>query len=371
MRVIKTDEECIINGRTCAGLPVFIRKNGVDWLPADWLKRKFMRGLKPRSVATYAEHLRPLIAHMDESGISWGEIDDEWLEQRFNAHQKTGPRVAPQALQTQLQFLRSLEDTKAVRGLIGAGPNFRIELGPDGQPLWLQKTLAPMTLPSLPSLAAIDSTTAHLAVKDPGLYARNELMMKWQFNAGLRAAEVCGLRRDQLPGRERALELLEQREGIYVTLTVTKGRPARTLKVHPLLVIETLNWMDSDRERLIEAAAAIAQENGQPFEDCGAAFPSSRGSRLSPRSLSNMIRLAFLHAVTAGRIDPSDRVWSHGLRHRGLHEDLRARRAAGQRSAELHAMHHAGHRSLKARQVYVHLDEDADFFPVIDQRART
>ena len=41
----------------------------------------------------------------------------------------------------------------------------------------------------------------------------------------------------------------------------------------PLLVIETLNWMDSDRERLIEAAAAIAQANGQPFEDCGAAFP--------------------------------------------------------------------------------------------------
>ena len=370
MHIVMTDERCVINGRVCAGLPVFVGKNGVDWVLADWLRRRFMKGLKKRSVSTYSQQFRGLLSAMEKQSLAWKDLDDDVLERCFNEHQRTGPRTAPQALRTQLQFLKSLEATGVVRGLIGVGPDFRIELGADGKPLWLQSTLAPLILPKLPSREAIETTMAYLAVQDPRLYARNELMMRWQSVPGLRADEVCGLKVAQLPDRKKSLRLLEEERGALVTLTTTKGRTARSLKVHPLLVLETLDWVESDRDDLLEALSKRAKEIGRTFVDSGEVFLSARGSKLDPRSLSNLIRTAFKAAACAGQVGSSDRVWSHGLRHRALHDDLKHRQQVGQRAAELHTMHHAGHSSLEALETYIHLVEDDDHTPTFDRHSK-
>ena len=363
MKIAWTDEQCVINGRVCGGLPVFVSKNGVDWMLADWLRRRFMKGLKTRSVATYAQHFRGLLTRMEEKGLTWKDLDDDEMEGCFNEHQKTGPTTARQALGTQLQFLKSLESVGVVRGLIGVGPNFRIELGSDGSPLWLQSCLAPLTITKLPSLEAIEATTANLVVRDPSLYARNELMMKWQGSPGLRAQEVCGLLVSQLPGRAELMRLLDKRRGALIMLTSTKGRTARSVKVHPLLVLETLDWTDVDRRDLLDRHHHSAELEGRTFSDPEEVFISSRGTALNPRSLSNLIRAGFKSAVAAKDIDSSDRVWSHGLRHRALHDDLKGRKRVGQKAAELHTMHQAGHTSLTALETYIHLVEDDEHNP--------
>jgi integrase len=365
MRIVKTDSSCVIGGRVCAGIPVFIGENGVDWLPSDWLRKKFRRGLAVRSVATYAEHLRVLMTKMESDRRGWLDIDDEWLERAYSAHLLSGPRAAPQALRTQLAFLMSIERDGFVKGLIGVGPHFKIELGQDGKPLWMRAALAPLTLPNLPTHDAIDSTMAHLAVRDSSLYARNELMMRWQSSAGLRADEVCGLKISELPNRAHAMKLLDDQKGVLVTLSHTKGRSARSLKVHPLLIVETQDWIETDRDVLVCRLAERAGRRGSSFLDPEFVFLSAAGGKMHPGSLSNLIRIGFKEAVRCGDAAATDRVWSHGLRHRGLHDDLKARRAVGQKAAELHTMHHAGHRSLVPTERYVHLEADDELLPVL------
>ncbi|WP_280153250.1 site-specific integrase [Piscinibacter sp. XHJ-5] len=363
MKVVFTDVGCSICERTCSGLPVFVGQERVLWDPSDWLRKRFLGGLAPRSVRTYASHLCGLLDEMEREEITWATLSDEWLLAHFNKHLKNAPRTAPQALRTQLEFLAWLEANGRAKNLIGIGDLFRIELDDHGRWIWRGKRLKPISLPSLPSHEAIEATIENLEVRDPGLNSRNEFMMKWQSIVGLRAQEVCLLRIDQLPSRGHAEKLLDQRRAAKIKLTVTKGAASRTVSVHPLLVLEAHDWIENDREQILERVGAAARARRVSYAAPNTVFLSNRGTPLNPRAYSNLIRTAFKNACTNHDVDPTDRVWCHGLRHRGLTDDLAHRRDAGQRAPALHTMHQAGHRSLASLSPYIHLVDDDSVMP--------
>lgn len=359
MWVARTDAACSIHERTCAGLPVFVGEGRVLWEPSDWLRRRFLRGLEARSVRTYTDHIRGLLEGMERDKITWGSLDDDWLQAHYNTHLRTAPRTAPQALRTQIEFLVWLESEGRVCNLVGCGEQYRIELDMRGRWIWRGKRLKPISLPSLPTQEAIEATMANLEVQDPALCARNELMMKWQAAVGLRAEEICCLRVAELPNRKRATELLDRQRPAKVKLVVTKGASSRTVAVHPLLILEAHDWIEHDREAILDRAKHSTGAGAVEFKTTDCVFLSHRGTPLNPRAYSNLIRTAFKRACANHDVDVADRVWCHGLRHRGLTDDLANRRTVGQRAAELHTMHQAGHRSLTSLSPYIHLvDED-------------
>jgi integrase len=263
-----------------------------------------------------------------------------------------------------------LQASGRVRGLIGEGEDFRIQIDGRGNWIWREKELRPVSTPTLPSIQAIEATMANQATQDPRLNARNEVMMKWQSIVGLRAVEVCQLRIDQMPTRLHAAQLLDQRRPAKVKLTITKGAAYRTVSVHPLLIMETHDWADGDREEIIERAETAARSTGRSFLHPGTVFISIRGTSLNSRAYSNLIRTAFKRACMNKDVENTDRVWSHGLRHRALTDDLNNRHKAGQRAPVLRTMHQAGHRSLRSLEPYIHLVEDDEQMPLNSFKGR-
>jgi integrase/recombinase XerC len=274
-----------------------------------------VRRLSALTVAAYRRDLQRLAQLAGEAGLAQlGAADIRRAAGRLHAQ-----GLAPSSIARMLSAWRAFYRYLSLRQAGGANPALGVRAPRRAQRL--PKALAP---DQAVALASHDGGDGALAVRDHALV---ELM----YSSGLRLSEMVALDWRAFgsePGRPASRGWIDLAEG---ELTVTgKGSKRRTVPVGRQAAQALSAWL---------AARASLAADGER-----ALFVSSRGTRLSPRSVQ--VRLAQL----AARIGLGVHVHPHVLRHSMASHLL-------QSSGDLRAVQEMlGHANISTTQVYTRLD---------------
>lgn len=136
---------------------------------------------------------------------------------------------------------------------------------------------------------------------------RNRLIVSWMEYDGLREVEVASLRVDQIPSRDVIDSLMETEKSHTIVLSEragnkTKGGYTRELYINPLLLSETLDYIEFVRDEIVKRF----KEKG-PFKEPPEIFLSTTsGKPIKAKTLANELGKAFKDASVPGT--------PHGLR---------------------------------------------------------
>jgi integrase len=367
INIYNTDSQCTLYGKPVPGLPTFVHDNRILWPPTDWARELVLGGTETSSVKTYANHLLDLLRQMEVDKMSFESISVGYLR-TYRASLEArgaGANYVAQLMGTQLRYMLWLQKKNLVTGLIGSDSASTIQLPSSKRErsALLPKVRRGSPVRRMPSKEAILATKAALQRVSDHLRERDEIIMDWQQLAMLRACEVAALPTTQIPSMEAINQLEADGKSHCVTLVRTKGGKPRAVDVHPLLLRRTRSWIDSDRRDILKAVQKRMRARKTRFKAPPEIFVTTRGGGITPRTISNTIRSAWKVAkLELGDVD--DRVWSHGLRHRGITSDLKGRLNAGQPGAVQLTMRQAGHSDEASMQPYVHLWESETYLPL-------
>lgn len=363
MAHIKFVSEVIINNSVSKKFPVIISEN----LKVHRLSLNYFLDIRPvcsiTSIKTYAYHLVDFLTQIefDNNGmepgcqgfLDWDEIDDNWiecyaneLEERGKEESQNSKNYAGQVLQTVIQYLKWTENKGVTRFLIGEGEHYRIQLENGSHPL--VKSLLKDKRPGkvAPRGEWIDAVVAYSCFKERNAKIRFELMVEWADRLALRAHEVCALKISQMPDLKAAQKAIVNEHNMFICLTVTKGSKSSMVPVSPFLVKKTWDFVERERKLLLKKIKNKAKRDKESFEDMGFIFPSSQtGEALSSVTFSNQVRKSFLTAVEAGVLSKDERVWAHGLRHRGSTDQLKKADEKGINNPERVVKHFTRHKN--------------------------
>jgi len=274
-----------------------------------WLERfirhlSHERRLSALTCKNYRRDLDSLAAWCDERGIdSWTALDDEHLRAFSAARFRRG--LSPRSIQRQLSAIRTY-----FRFLL------REKLAPRNP---VQSVRAPKAGKRLPENLDADRMARLLDIPGDGpLVARDRAILELLYSSGLRLAELTGLDQGDV----------DLADG---TVSVTgKGGKDRVIPVGRYARDALRTWL-THRGELADAGEQ-------------AMFVSTRGSRLSPRSVQARVD----HWARRQGIDM--RVYPHLFRHSFATHLLES-------SHDLRGVQELlGHANISTTQVYTHLD---------------
>lgn len=272
----------------------------------------------PRSTSeTYARTLRHLAAFLDEERLPLDAARVSlpmlraWLAR---LDEKDGPTTIARKVATVRSFFRFLH---------------RRDLVPENVAARLRAPKAPRPLPRFltvdEAFRVVEAPRTETA-RDEALCFRDRAILELLYGAGLRVAELCGLRCDDVDLRARLVRVLG------------KGDKERIAPFGPPAAEALEVWLEA-RETLIARSSAR-----RAVED--ALWLGVRGTRLTVRQVQNVVRRA--GALGAGRGD----LHPHALRHSFATHLLDA-------GADLRAIQELlGHASLATTQRYTHVSVD-------------
>lgn len=139
---------------------------------------------------------------------------------------------------------------------------------------------------------------------------RNQLMLRWYQQRGLRRFEWAALFVDQLPSRTRVEEHSAKFEAVHLRLLKTKGGKKQSMRVLPELFEQTLDYVEGERAEIV---SRFSKHEGyvEPKE----IFLSAKtGRALNPRSISNILRRIFDEADVEGH---GHRIRAHFIENAG------------------------------------------------------
>lgn len=348
----------IIQGREVSRFPLLVLQDGgVDIDVLRYLLSLCRRGAAPRSLETYASHLRDFKAQLEVDGQQCSNINDAYLTAYFEAIRlRASKPFAAQVLRTVILFLTYLEEESEIVGVVGEGISYPVAIvytrrGHVAHAL-MRGGQSPKSM-QVPSSAAIQ-TVKRCGPKSAALSDRLAIMIDWARVIGLRAAEVCAIKIGQLPDRNSVQVALMEDRTLEVRLYTTKGSKPRLVAVHPLLLDTTWNWIDTGRAEIVKLIRQRARSRGESPPKCDSVFLSaSTGIGLTPKALSNSIRRAYKKAVAEGLISNAERVWFHGLRKHMINHQLHGGDTRDPARRERILMQQTGHSSLEALGRYV------------------
>lgn len=280
------------------------------------------------TIYTYTKHLYDFISQLEVENpeCTFDHIDDDWLE--AYAHEiarrnpkSTGGKYIAQILSSVLNFLVWCENNNYCNNLIGYNANFRIRIRPTKKGFthnlikYYEKQKSP------PKIAPRDEWIEKLLSQDhfrsKDLEIRFNLMLEWGRSCGLRAHEICELTIDQIPSRETVEQNIIEKKNTFIELTVTKGKKKARIPVSGILLKQTLDYINSERNHLIKKFKKKARSERNAYIEPYQVFISCRtGKALHYRTFSNQLNARWQKAVENGNLTKYQHVWVHGLRHR-------------------------------------------------------
>ncbi len=271
----------------------------------DYLRHlALQRRLSPHTVSNYRRDLERLRDWCSQRGIAhWHELDSHGVRSfvATRHHQGLGGR----SLQRALSSLRGLYEYLLREGLVKSNPGLDIP--------------APRSEKHLPKALDVDQTARLLALSDDSpLGRRDRALMELFYSSGLRLAELVALDVDSIDQADHTVRVLG------------KGSKSRVVPVGSKALAALAEW-----QRVRGQLAASGER---------ALFVSSRGTRLSTRSIQQRLRL---RAREQGLDQP---VHPHMLRHSFASHILES-------SGDLRAVQELlGHADIATTQIYTHLD---------------
>jgi integrase/recombinase XerD len=281
----------------------------VDSLVEDFLiYLRHERGKADATAATYAKLLRRFVTWAESSGHrDWRSVETRHLTdflaaEREREHDrdpgKPGSRLTPESLYLQIAALRSL---------------FKFAVA--------EKHLSTRRTGRLPKALSIGTMERFLAPQEPTPTPRGlceQAAVELAYSSGLRLAELCSLRLEQLHLKEGFINV------------IGKGNKERVVPVGKKAVRALLAYLESGRPRLVRA--------GTP----GNVFLTQRGRAFGPRTMWMRIRERAARAGMAG-------ITPHKLRHSFATHLL-------ENGADLRVIQEMlGHASISTTQVYTHV----------------
>jgi hypothetical protein len=125
---------------------------------------------------------------------------------------------------------------------------------------------------------------------------RNELMLRWYQQKGLRRFEWAALLVKQLPSRQKVADQCAKFGSVHLGLKKTKGGEPQSMQVLPEILEQTYDYIDGERKKIVER---FSKREGyvEPEE----IFLSSKtGKPLILRSITNILRQIFDEAGVEG-----------------------------------------------------------------------
>lgn len=339
MTYLRSTSSAIINGATIKGMPIILGKDyAVDWVSLEYFLDLYRQGVAVSSIYTYGSHLADFLSQLEadkenesepqsEAGAyDVGHVTDAWIKKYKKAiKDRLGhsgvdnkEKYAAQVVSSVVRYLYWLEGNHYIRGVIGVGKKYKVRIneGKNGikHPEAIDKSKDKRKLIA-PRTEWVEIIKPY-GPKRPDLALRFELMIDWCDVVGLRAMEVCALRIEQLPVRKTVENAILHKRRVDVCLVKTKGGKVSTVPVSPLLIKKTLDYIDSDRDVVVDEQKRIFKHDYRVYVEPPEIFLSANtGGAITPRAFSNSVRSAFKKAVLSGELTVDERVWVHGLRH--------------------------------------------------------
>lgn len=302
--LLKTDESCVIDGISYAGIPLLVTPDHIFETQSDYLRELAVkRGRSLASVGELGKYLRTHVHVMDAAGLTWEQTHEAPLRGWRNS-EAGGPkpsnskrRYLNQQLLAMYGFLISAERAGLIRGVVGPlSPSDKAtyplpieikRMHRDGTPARYGYPLLYRTVGETDQRNATSKEFDELFValsdeSNPYLAERNLLIARYAENGLLRRIEATSLLVDQLPSREASQVALDKGEELTILLQVTKGMKARETIVDPQLVIDTWAFIHGERK-------ALLRSKGLRFKSSSPIFLSWRtGKQLHPDSITNI-----------------------------------------------------------------------------------
>ena len=267
------------------------------------------RGLKPRTVASYASDLERFVSYLSESGASGpldvtpDHVDDYVADLLVGGRAPTSIRRAQSALRAYFSFLIG-------EGELEEDPTDRMERPRTGKPL--------------PSFLSQEEAARLVEAVDP------DLTVFWRDRAVLETLYATGMRVSELT--ELQLRNLDLDTG--TCLVMGKGGKERIVPTGGAAVSALSRYLSTVRPELAGSASGDA------------VFLNQKGGRLSRMSVWTIVRDAARRAGIERKVSP------HTLRHSCATHLLEG-------GADLATVQEfLGHADISTTQIYTHLDRE-------------
>lgn len=265
---------------------------------------KSLHHLSPHTRKAYQRDLRCFQNYCDDQKIcSWKEADGRQLRGFVAQQHRQGK--SGRSLQRNLSAIRAFYRYLINQGLAGHNPARGI--------------VTPKSARKLPKALDVDQSAQLMEIKgEDVLVVRDRAILELMYSCGLRLSELVSLNMDSI-----------DRNDALVTV-IGKGNKTRVIPV--------------GREAIQALDMWLKFRNGQAKQGESALFVSSRGTRISTRTIQQRLRQWSVKQGLGTHVHP------HMLRHSFATHILES-------SSDLRAVQELlGHADISTTQVYTHLD---------------
>lgn len=265
---------------------------------------KTLHHLSEHTCKAYQRDLEHIKSYCEQQNIdTWSELDGRQLRGFVATRHRQG--IGGRSLQRNLSAIRTFYRYLLKQGKVKNNP--------------AEGIIAPKSPRKLPKVLDADQTAQLVEIDDDDTLAiRDRAMLELIYSSGLRLAELISLNLNDIDFNDRIL-------------TVTgKGNKTRSVPVgrHAIKAIKL--WLKSRGSMVDETEQAL--------------FISSRGKRISPRSVQDRLKKWAIKQGLPNHVHP------HMLRHSFASHLLES-------SGDLRAVQELlGHADISTTQVYTHLD---------------
>ncbi len=265
---------------------------------------KTLHHLSEHTCKAYQRDLKNIESYCEQQNINkWSELDGRQLRGFVATRHRQG--IGGRSLQRNLSAIRAFYRYLLKEGKVKNNP--------------AEGIIAPKSPRKLPKVLDADQTAQLVEIKeDDTLAIRDKAMLELIYSSGLRLAELISLNLNDIDFNDRIL-------------TVTgKGNKTRSVPVGGHAIKAIKKWLKSRSTMVDETKPAL--------------FISSRGKRISPRSVQNRLKQWAIKQGLPNHVHP------HMLRHSFASHLLES-------SSDLRAVQELlGHADISTTQVYTHLD---------------
>lgn len=265
---------------------------------------KTLHHLSEHTRHAYQRDLEHIQNYCDQQDIiKWSDLDGRQLRGFVAWRHRQG--IGGRSLQRNLSAIRSFYRYLLKEGKVKNNP--------------AEGIIAPKSPRKLPKVLDADQTAQLVEINEDGTLAiRDRAMLELIYSSGLRLAELISINLNDIDFNDRII-------------TVTgKGNKTRSIPVGQHAIKAVKRWL---KER-----TAMVNESEQ------ALFISSRGKRISPRSVQDRLKQWAIKQGLPNHVHP------HMLRHSFASHLLES-------SGDLRAVQELlGHADISTTQVYTHLD---------------
>ena len=265
------------------------------------------RQLSGHTLSAYRRDLVALTVFLDSQGCAgWDRVASHQLRQYISLAHRQGR--SGKTLQRKLSAIRTFFNWLAREGVTSANPAMEFS--------------APKSKSSLPVTIDTDQISRLLDINSTDWHSlRDRAMLELFYSSGLRLAELVGANIEDVNFSDNSIKVRG------------KGNKERLLPVGSKAVLALKTWLQ-ERDNLPRGEV----------HDNSALFISERGTRISPRSVQERVRIWCMKLGISGRVHP------HTLRHSFASNLLES-------SRDLRAVQELlGHADISTTQIYTHLD---------------